>query len=200
VDPVPDPLLLRKSGSARNRTRASGSVAKNSPNKTQTDKNVEDVSVSVSVSIPRGLCYKLMRSPLLSVRLYVPPLSLSSSVEERHTTRSSQNFLFVCSPSLGLGLLFSSAILHTTLARGSAYTQTPVPPRVGQDGSYVTSAVRRRCWSGRWQPREARSTSGYCGLQSGTGADFLEILLFPLPALIPLINDATIRGLKGLRD
>jgi hypothetical protein len=30
VDPVPDPLLLRKSGSARNRTRASGSVDRNS--------------------------------------------------------------------------------------------------------------------------------------------------------------------------
>jgi hypothetical protein len=30
VDPVPDPLLLRKSGSAGNRTRTSGSVAKNS--------------------------------------------------------------------------------------------------------------------------------------------------------------------------
>jgi hypothetical protein len=27
VDPVPDPLLLRKSGSARNRTWTSGSVA-----------------------------------------------------------------------------------------------------------------------------------------------------------------------------
>jgi hypothetical protein len=30
VDPVPDPLLLRKSGSAGNRTQAYGSVAKNS--------------------------------------------------------------------------------------------------------------------------------------------------------------------------
>jgi hypothetical protein len=30
VDPVPDPLLLRKSGSAENRTRTSGSVARNS--------------------------------------------------------------------------------------------------------------------------------------------------------------------------
>jgi hypothetical protein len=30
VDPVPDPILLRKSGSAANRTRDSGSVAKNS--------------------------------------------------------------------------------------------------------------------------------------------------------------------------
>jgi hypothetical protein len=29
VDPVPDPLLVRKSGSAGNRTRASGSVATN---------------------------------------------------------------------------------------------------------------------------------------------------------------------------
>jgi hypothetical protein len=30
VDPVPDPLLLIKSGSAGNRTRTSGSVARNS--------------------------------------------------------------------------------------------------------------------------------------------------------------------------
>jgi hypothetical protein len=30
VDPVPDPLLLRKSGSAGNRTQTSASVAKNS--------------------------------------------------------------------------------------------------------------------------------------------------------------------------
>jgi hypothetical protein len=32
VDPVPDPVLLRKSGSAGNRTRTSGSVARNSYN------------------------------------------------------------------------------------------------------------------------------------------------------------------------
>jgi hypothetical protein len=30
VDPVKDPLLLRKSGSTENRTRTSGSVARNS--------------------------------------------------------------------------------------------------------------------------------------------------------------------------
>jgi hypothetical protein len=30
IDPVPDPLLLRKSGNAGNRTRTSGSVARNS--------------------------------------------------------------------------------------------------------------------------------------------------------------------------
>jgi hypothetical protein len=30
VDPVPNPLLLRKSGSAANRTRTFGSVARNS--------------------------------------------------------------------------------------------------------------------------------------------------------------------------
>jgi hypothetical protein len=35
VDPVPDPLLLRKSGSARNRTRASGSVARNPDHQTR---------------------------------------------------------------------------------------------------------------------------------------------------------------------
>jgi hypothetical protein len=34
VDPVPDPLLLRKSGNAGNRTRTSGSVARNSDNLT----------------------------------------------------------------------------------------------------------------------------------------------------------------------
>jgi hypothetical protein len=34
VDPVPDPLLLRKSGIAGNRTRASGSVARNSGHQT----------------------------------------------------------------------------------------------------------------------------------------------------------------------
>jgi hypothetical protein len=34
VDPVPDPLLLRKSGSAGNRTQTSGSVARNSDHKT----------------------------------------------------------------------------------------------------------------------------------------------------------------------
>jgi hypothetical protein len=39
VDPVPDPLLLRKSGSAGSRTRASGSVAKNSDHCIQHFKN-----------------------------------------------------------------------------------------------------------------------------------------------------------------
>jgi hypothetical protein len=34
VDPVPDPLLLRKSGSDGNRTRTFGSVARNSDHKT----------------------------------------------------------------------------------------------------------------------------------------------------------------------
>jgi hypothetical protein len=34
MDPVPDPLLLRKYGSAGNRTRISGSVARNSDHKT----------------------------------------------------------------------------------------------------------------------------------------------------------------------
>jgi hypothetical protein len=34
VDPVPDPLLLRKSGSARNQTQISGSVARIPDHKT----------------------------------------------------------------------------------------------------------------------------------------------------------------------
>jgi hypothetical protein len=34
VDPVPDPLLLRNSDSAKNRTRTSGSVASNSDHQT----------------------------------------------------------------------------------------------------------------------------------------------------------------------
>jgi hypothetical protein len=34
VDPVPDPLLLRKSGSVGNRTRTSESVARNSDHQT----------------------------------------------------------------------------------------------------------------------------------------------------------------------
>jgi hypothetical protein len=35
VDTVPDPLLLRKSGSAGNRTRTSGCAARNSDRKTR---------------------------------------------------------------------------------------------------------------------------------------------------------------------
>jgi hypothetical protein len=34
VDPVPDPLLLRKTGSAENRTQASESVSRNSDHST----------------------------------------------------------------------------------------------------------------------------------------------------------------------
>jgi uncharacterized protein YcbK (DUF882 family) len=34
VDPAPDPLLFRKSGSTGNRTRTSGSVARNSDHQT----------------------------------------------------------------------------------------------------------------------------------------------------------------------
>jgi hypothetical protein len=34
MDPVPDPLLLRKSGGSGNRTRTSGSVARNSDHET----------------------------------------------------------------------------------------------------------------------------------------------------------------------
>jgi hypothetical protein len=46
VDPVPDPLLLRKSGSAGNRTRISGSVARNSDH--QTTKAVLDALAAIN--------------------------------------------------------------------------------------------------------------------------------------------------------
>jgi hypothetical protein len=42
VDPVPDPLFLRKYGSAWNRTRASGSVARNSDRRTPRKENQTD--------------------------------------------------------------------------------------------------------------------------------------------------------------
>jgi hypothetical protein len=42
VDPVLDPLLLRKSGSARNRTRTSGSVARNPDNYKKVGTNFAD--------------------------------------------------------------------------------------------------------------------------------------------------------------
>jgi hypothetical protein len=45
VDPVPDPLLLRKSGSAGNRTRTSRTVTNNSDHKT-----TEAVKLKLQVS------------------------------------------------------------------------------------------------------------------------------------------------------
>jgi hypothetical protein len=51
VDPVPDPLLLRKSGSAGNRTRTSGSVASNSDRKT-TDAVIPSSSILSNPVLP----------------------------------------------------------------------------------------------------------------------------------------------------
>jgi hypothetical protein len=44
MDPVPDPLLLRKSGSDGNRTRTSGSVGRNSDHKTTEAVNVTEIT------------------------------------------------------------------------------------------------------------------------------------------------------------
>jgi hypothetical protein len=57
VDPVPDPLLLRKSGSAENRTRTSGSVAMNSEHQT-----TEEV---FRVTVESRIVTSLYRSDLL---------------------------------------------------------------------------------------------------------------------------------------
>jgi hypothetical protein len=47
VDPVPDPLLLRKSGSAGNRTQTFGSVARNLTTRSQQNKIVSLNIVSI---------------------------------------------------------------------------------------------------------------------------------------------------------
>jgi hypothetical protein len=50
VDPVPDPVLLRKSGSAGNRTQTSGSVARNS------DHHTAEALPVIDSSFPEKLC------------------------------------------------------------------------------------------------------------------------------------------------
>jgi hypothetical protein len=55
VDPVPDPLLFRKSGSAGNRAQTSGSVARNSDHQTiEAVSNVEFVE-EIYVSVKNGV-------------------------------------------------------------------------------------------------------------------------------------------------
>jgi hypothetical protein len=58
VDPVPDPLLLRKSGSAENRTRTSGSVARNSDHQTT-------VAVHGSIGITNSVNRQSLRLVIL---------------------------------------------------------------------------------------------------------------------------------------
>jgi hypothetical protein len=77
VDPVPDPLLLRKSGSAGNRNRTSGSVARNYDHKTtQAVYNAELYSEGVQFefwpinwlswprfcSVPQDECGRMIRT------------------------------------------------------------------------------------------------------------------------------------------
>jgi hypothetical protein len=49
VDPIPDPLLLRKSGRAGNRTQTSGSVARNSAHST-TEVKIEQATTMNFIS------------------------------------------------------------------------------------------------------------------------------------------------------
>jgi hypothetical protein len=53
VDPVPDPLLLRRSASAANRTRTSGSVARNS-----------DHWTTEAVTLPHAQAYSSVERPV----------------------------------------------------------------------------------------------------------------------------------------
>jgi hypothetical protein len=66
MDLVPDPLLLRKSGSAGNRTRASGSVAKNSDHKTREEGSGKGVYLILIRS--RAECHKQDTNPEICVR------------------------------------------------------------------------------------------------------------------------------------
>jgi hypothetical protein len=64
VDPVPDPLLLRKSGSAGNATQTSGSVDRNSDHQTTEAVKVRLtllLSVSLGVLVSSPLCGRLTR-------------------------------------------------------------------------------------------------------------------------------------------
>jgi hypothetical protein len=64
VDPVPDPVLLRKSGTAWNRTRSSGSVAR-------------DSGLVVRVPGYRSRDYLFKFATLLKYEIRSPKLSLS---------------------------------------------------------------------------------------------------------------------------
>jgi hypothetical protein len=52
VDPVPDPLLLRKSGSTGNRTRTSGSEARNSDHQTTETSPILQLVKKITVNCP----------------------------------------------------------------------------------------------------------------------------------------------------
>jgi hypothetical protein len=60
----------------------------------------------------------------------------------------------------------------------------------GEQDRAVAQAVSR------WLPTAAvrvrvRAAYGVCGEQSGTGADFLRVLRFPLPIIIPPISPSS---------
>jgi hypothetical protein len=67
VDPVPDPLLLRKSGRAGNRARISGSVARNSDQYT-----TEAVDKDTTYKKYRRLC--AVNLQLLNIQSQTPKL------------------------------------------------------------------------------------------------------------------------------
>jgi hypothetical protein len=63
VDPVPDPLLLRKSGCAGNRTRTSGSVARISDHYTEAGLEIKHI-IYIEEEIH---LYRLLRSIILNI-------------------------------------------------------------------------------------------------------------------------------------
>jgi hypothetical protein len=73
VDPVPDPLLLRKSGGAGNQTRTSGSVGRNS------DHQTTEAVISLELSLP---CLK-----------YILPIFFETSVKRGRIWNKSEIFI-----------------------------------------------------------------------------------------------------------
>jgi hypothetical protein len=85
VEPVPDPLLLRKSGSAGNRTRISGSVARNPDHQTTEAVPIRDNSDKIRVgnscdSHNEVCCIKEAKGRFENSLLEATPFSSRSTV------------------------------------------------------------------------------------------------------------------------
>jgi hypothetical protein len=88
VDPVPDPLLLTKSGSARNRTRTSGSVAKNSDHLT-TEAVIrlileDNMKMGFKVIECEGVCWIHLTSDREQFQAFVNRRQWNDGLRKRH--------------------------------------------------------------------------------------------------------------------
>jgi hypothetical protein len=84
VDPVPDPLLLRKSGGSGNRTRTSGSVARNSDYQT-TEAGIQPTTCRLCSIVPQYYVYAFLTSWECQFMLNIF-YSLDSGTDSRQAT------------------------------------------------------------------------------------------------------------------